>query len=869
MAFESRRAALCDQNPLVLTGIDFVQVVNPADQRVLRVFFIVEPDQLVPPLATAADLGNLSNGAPNVSARIVAVHGGAEIPVTRKDWLQVPLDSLVRVCLELQVEAPGGFEPYHMLLDHLVPESQNQLDPFLGECVFDFKQGCETGFDCQEEDRCLPEAGVDFAVDYLARDFGSFRRALLDFAAQRYPEWREPIEADMGVMLLEIMAQLGDEFAYTQDRYDAETRFGSATQRASIEALARLVDYDVDRGRPAQGEIVLTALAGPGGDVNAGAVVWALGDSAGPIPFSLDEDLWVHKLWNAVKVHDPDPEILCLARGRNELLLALNKPALGEVPDDPDNPGNPMPLADFLGTRRAMILSDPADAEWPKRGWPVTISAVEEFDDVLLGQHVVRIRWDEADATPFDLPYDGLSVALNVAPATAGRPVTEYVRAGDDGDVDSVYAGMSPRMRAKLRAMPPLIEREGPWRDAGRPSRYAPDAGIVGDPRDERAIVMRYGLAATENASLRFHPDGRPPVAVEELIVVEPGTLPVNPFDLFESFAAGGKSWSWTDDLLEADAADAVFTAEPGMWRTVKTYQLPFGDFAFRDYAGNDGWTLKFGFGDLGDAPNDGTLLRVRYFTDPGPAANVASFAIGLTPPDGGAPDPGFNGRIAAAVNPLPFANARGEESSASVRLNAPQQYRARPHRAVRPEDYSAIIEREPWVQKAHAVTRWTGSWSTDFVAVDPKKSIAITPEQRGLLAAEIDCIRMVTRDARPVDARYLDVDIEVVICVDARAYAGEVIERVRDAIAPPGFFDPDNFTFGQPLIRSALEAAVQRVPGVAHVETIAIRIHGVCDWRPFDEAELPVDADTIVRLQNDPDRSTLGLLRIKSAGGM
>ena len=32
--------------------------------------------------------------------------------------------------------------------------------------------------------------------------------------------------------------------------------------------------------------------------------------------------------------------------------------------------------------------------------------------------------------------------------------------------------------------------------------------------------------------------------------------------------------------------------------------------------------------------------------------------------------------------------------------------------RAVRPEDYSQIIERMPFVQRASSTTRWTGSWS-------------------------------------------------------------------------------------------------------------------------------------------------------------
>ena len=43
-------------------------------------------------------------------------------------------------------------------------------------------------------------------IDYLAKDFLSFRQALLDFSALRYPQWQERSEADFGVMFLEALS---------------------------------------------------------------------------------------------------------------------------------------------------------------------------------------------------------------------------------------------------------------------------------------------------------------------------------------------------------------------------------------------------------------------------------------------------------------------------------------------------------------------------------------------------------------------------------------------------------------------------------------------------------------------------------------
>ncbi len=54
MASEDRLSLLCDQT--ALTGIDFIQVVEPLIQTLLRVFFVVEPSALDVPMINPAVL---------------------------------------------------------------------------------------------------------------------------------------------------------------------------------------------------------------------------------------------------------------------------------------------------------------------------------------------------------------------------------------------------------------------------------------------------------------------------------------------------------------------------------------------------------------------------------------------------------------------------------------------------------------------------------------------------------------------------------------------------------------------------------------------------------------------------------------------
>jgi hypothetical protein len=860
MTAPGRRAALCQQVIKKLTGIDFVQVVDPAVQTVLRVFFIIDPTTTVPVLVNAGTVPAVPPGnsqGPAVAAgvapltRLATAAGDVVLPIKARRWRRVISFGAPRVVLELEVDEPGGFEPYRLTLT-----DPARIDILAGTILFDFKQACPTGFDCEADPDCPGDPPVDVPIDYLARDFYSIRTALLDFAAARYPDWREPLEADTAVMLMEIMAALGDEFAYQQDRIDAETRFATATQRASLAALAKLVDYEIGRGVPASGDLMVMAKP-PGGFLPADSTFWARPDATSYLPFSTTGTLWVHPRWNLFDVHNPDPEQDCLGHGVTTLMLKSAAAAGGETPFG-------IARADFLVNKRVpkkiVILSNPKDPSRPKRAIPVHITAIEEFTDTLiltggLPTFVTQIHWDDAEATEVELPFDGLQVAMNVVPIAAGEVVTEYFRTGTEADLIQRYPGIGPELLARMAALPPAVEREGP----------------IASDRSGRETIFRYGLRATEHQSLRHGAGGAPDgLSLEE---IEPPPLPIPlplPLDddtLYVQFQLV-TTWEYFKDLLDGDLDTQDFTLEPGLWRTVRSYELPFGSFDFQDYASNSGWTIRFGAGEFGQAPDYGAILKVRYATDPGIIANVASDSLGLTPPPGETVPAAVAALVASATNPLPFGNAKAEEDAATTRLLAPEAYRAEPRRAVRPEDYSAIIERQPFVQRASSTTHWTGSWSTDFVAVDPKASIALSPDQAVTVVREIDCVRLAARDARRVDADYLDIDIELLICVAADAYSGDVVEALTAALAAPGFFSPDNFTFGTPLIRSALEAAAQKVTGVRFVDAINIRIHGIGDWRPFAEPELRPAPGQIVRLQNDPDRAALGILRIKPHGG-
>src|SRR5258708_32267870 len=172
-----RLEALLAQVKKGLPGIDFIYV--SAAQKTLDVFFVVSPDDTTVTLTGSLTPGQLhvhSDGLPEISFAL--------------SW---PMAQGRRV-LRLTAAAAGDFSPYRLRID------DTRIDPFFNDVMLRFKSCGPRDIDCQPpEHECAPEEQVDYPVDYQARDFWSFRRALLDFASPRYPAWHDRLRAERGV----------------------------------------------------------------------------------------------------------------------------------------------------------------------------------------------------------------------------------------------------------------------------------------------------------------------------------------------------------------------------------------------------------------------------------------------------------------------------------------------------------------------------------------------------------------------------------------------------------------------------------------------------------------------------------------------
>jgi hypothetical protein len=802
-------------------GIDYVEIASD-DETKLRVHFLTRwPVAPGPP-------GTLT----------VTITGGetiGSVPVLPvNDW---SVDADGRPVLSLAVAAPGDFSPYTLTIS-----GSATLDPYFDAATFTFKANCPSDFDCAAPvPSCPPDAGEPVPIDYLAKDFDGFKRALSDFSALRYPNWVERSEADVGIMVMEALSAVADELSYYQDRVAAEATLATATQRVSLVRHARLVDYEPAAATSAR--TVLQLEVGSATPVPAGLRCSALGADGRQIPFEVGDGLVpsggpvsfaVNPAWNAgpagARNLEPywwDASRQCLPAGSTRIWLV----GVGHELTDAQQL-----LIDTAGATSA----DPPVRE------VVTIAtgtasnpSVDETADPVFLEPVTRIDLDAATTVAHDLGRTHL--AGNLVPAVQGERMSETF----------VIPGAPPPPGSPTAA--PAIVRTG--------ANSTPELQVP---------AYRYTLATGQLSWLptpAVDPDTSAAVDVAPQLLLSAAT------------AAGAASWGWQRSLLAAGPETPAFTLTPERYSPVGTGTVPAASGSgvtgvqWFDYDG-EGVTIAFGDGRLGALPPPGTVFTATYLAGGGSVGNVPADAIVTIdqhPPTGGGAAPQVN----ACTNPFGPTGGADQETDQQIRDRAPQAFRAEPLRAVLPSDYVAAAQSESWVQQAGTTFRWTGSWLTVFTTADPAGAEQPTVDELTALSDLLGRRRLAGYESYVLPPLYASVDLRITVVAGPTAFASDVAAAVLAALQPGtrsdgrvGFFDHSRWGFGQPLESSALLAAIQDASGVAGAVLVEYRQRGVQpQWTTLPEAVTP-PPDRILRVDNDRSRPEAGSIRVIVEGG-
>jgi hypothetical protein len=483
--------------------------------------------------------------------------------------------------------------------------------------------------------------------------------------------------------------------------------------------------------------------------------------------------------------------------------------------------------ASVAGTALVIDTAGATSADPPIRQL-VHLVSVAEITDPLLENQITQIGWTAADALAADHDLTVTELAGNVVPAVQGRRNSETFAippgpAGPSGD--SVRLALV-RMGRNRRPGSPLPDYRLTL--AGNLLAWLPTEGLDGDTAQP----------------------ARPEVVLAQ--------QPVPP-------ATNVVWWRWRRRLLGAEGQETAFTITPERYSAID--RLPDGTFVV-DYDGGDGATLRFGDGTFGTLPQRGSVFQVTYRIGGGTRGNVAPDTVTAL-------SPAASALVRAATNPFPAAGGGDAETAQQVRDRAPEQFRARPLRIVKPIDYEQAARGLPWVQAAGTTFHWTGSWLTVFTAADPRASEEVTVDEHTQLFDLLSRRRLAGYESYVLAPHYVSLDLIVTVCAQPDRFKGDVEAAVALRLSAgrlpdgtTGFFHPDRRSFGTPLERSALEAAVQDAAGVDGVVSVRYRWRGALSGFADLPDRLDVAANDILRVDNDPSQPEHGSIRVIVEGG-
>jgi hypothetical protein len=821
---------------LPINGIDFVEVLDadaPTEalrQRLIDVTFLKTDGVLdnANALLLTQDNFSIEGGARITGIAVTAVAPGAQT-----------------LCVRLTLDKSGDFSRYGLRVTNGVnDEPPPNFDPVLSYTDFSFKADCPTDFDCIAPAPGAPAPSDELAPHYLAKDYESFRRLMLDRMAVKLPSWTERSPADLGVTLVEALSYSADMASYYQDAVGTEAYLARARLRASVRRHARLLGYQAGEGCNARAFVALTAasdalqldppllpkgtllLTRPRADAGFGAL------SAGLLPDPTLIDALVRA---GVRVFETMHDVHQLLTARNALafhtwsgtqccLLAGATVAhvVGTLAETQLVAGDVLIFEERVPPGGSAI--DPAD---PARRQAVRlIETPRERVDLLDDTPVLELRWALADALTFALNLESGGTASAVAYANV-------VLADDGRTLDYAYANS---VDAQLAAS--SIHAELAGRAALRPEQAPSDAPY----RPTLSVAPLTWAVAYDPLVAASQP------AALTLLQAPAAALPSI------TLHGAGETWSARPDLLLSDRFAAELVVETG---------------------NGGGASLRFGDGRFGKAPVAGTRYLARLRVGNGAAGNIGANALGHIVLD----DPSL---IAGVTNPLPATGGTAPESLIAIKLAAPRAFKTQ-KRAVTAQDYADVAGQHPDVQRAAVERRWTGSWHTLFLAIDRKGGREVDAAFEAELRGFIESYRLAGHDLEIEPPAYVPLDVALVVCVAPGYYAEHVEAALLDAFSSQrttagalGFFHPDNFSFGQPVLLSPMIATAMASEGVQWIGTA---IEGFAQTGRFrrlhdqsvdyaGEGVMPVGPREVARLDNDPNAPERGRLRFYMEGG-
>lgn len=747
-------------------------------------------------------------------------------------------------------QGPG---PYMLTLVNL-----DWVDPLFASALVVLIDGGEGEFSSGTESLARDQA-PPLPISYLAKDYDSMRALMLAELRRLSPDWQGASSADLGITLVELLAYVGDYLSYYQDATATEAQFETARLRTSVARHMRLLGQVMDQGRSPRVWMqfvvrskfalpVRSALLTGANEavIERDSTAYSQRLSEGALVFETLADARLDPLVNTLYFYTWSESDFSIERGATQAVFHSTKGLADAL-----KPGDLLLLTEQSGIDVASPVSQAGASRVSgesgaatQRRHVVRITGTRVYNDqgqsgtAQEGVEVIEITWDRRDALPFSLP---------VTRTRANQTLNDLSVA--QGNL--VLADLGQTCLAHL----------------GSPTALQPFTPQMSSPTGPLVFCTPYNPLVDRDASAGelLEPTNKPSLPDVQLRSgYAPWLVPASGSATMEDFlrpasgeSAAADEWLPRRDLLASGAFAREFVAEPEDDGSIK---------------------LRFGDGELGRKPRVGEQFVACFRTGQPLLGNVGRGAINaLVAPSGQLAK--YRAAVHAVANPMAAVGGSAAATVAAARRAAKAQFRI-PQSCLNATDYQRLVGDFEDVAEAAVEFGWTGSWPSVRVFVRRNNGLVADALFRLALLAWLKPRRPAGETVRVLAVRYLPINIELAFSCKP----GFRVAHVRAALSaqfssqPGGYFDPDNWGFGQPLFASSIIQQALATPGVEVAEVVCFAPVNETDCRgttvtdivysalrPSPQRMLQPAFNQVIKLDNDPQAPMNGRIQFRA----
>lgn len=708
----------------------------------------------------------------NTDFKMERLDGGANLSfiITRAQWLQAP--NLIEISLFMDARSSEITEDH--LYQHtirIVHFPGHDINPAAANIPLLLSKKSphpNTGVSSQD----IKTTSI---VNYLAKDYETIRDLMISNIERSMPGWQDNTPADIGLMLLEILAYNADYLSYRQDFAANEAYLKTALLRTSLSRHARLLGYFPDEGCAPR--TLLTFQVAHPLTISQGTSFLSDHKDLRHRVIERNSDLFERMLiggstcfetrlpldalpeLNQLRVHNYDLQEYTLFSGSTSATLEL--PIRFQHIPIPIKPGN---ILVFQQSPEMKNYASSIQGHY-LRAHAVRVTHVEHTRqevDKAQKQTLVMVRWDSEDAFPRDMP-------ISTLPTNPGNTLQSLA---------TVFANVVEAEYGLTRSIELSI------------------------PTQIQAADWQPQIQATPLHSSPILREAMSP-PITHFLNSPSGQLTYPTIQLQEGPLIGTKSegisqqWVPSRDLLQHDANSRVFMVDENEGDTVK---------------------LRFGKNGMGRTPSLGRKYTAHIREAKGSNGAVGSNVLTIAAPVGSEIEQYYT-HLLDVNNPLPATPQRARQSNISIQVKAPEMTRQR-NVCVTLNDYESRVLTISNVKSAKVRMIEGEPW--------PYVHIAILSDHGNVDGTLTKRVAMMLEPHRPLGRRVLvsgpqAIPIEIVLNVIPTPSHSEIelareIEQAignTDQLNNQSLFSANKLHFDQVIFASQIMSVVSAIEGI------------------------------------------------------